>query len=398
MTFFRPAALAAIRRFWVPTTLVDVHTSMLSREAAERLIAARWKTASQSAQARRQVSGSRISPSSNSAPDGTHSRRPRLRSSSTRTRLPCARRASVRWLPMNPAPPVTSSGCWGTALSPPAVVPGGRANASRIRLHAVPEHGPQGDDAVPGADLLAFRDGAGAISYRGLTEPESPAIELHGDLVIQLEAAGLELQLLERPRGVELQPRIHVGDLMAHQDGRPGPTHERGRPGCDALLRVLAREQPAAELANPAREPIAVDDLLPRSQDREQGRIVGGVILEVRILEQNVVSGGRVDAAPQGRAPALVGMLVDEPHPGASADDPFGSVSRSVVDHDDLFGEPRGLDVHALDRLDQRPDACFLVVGRHHDRQNLRHRSLIPRCVPPPARRFPRTREAPSLA
>jgi hypothetical protein len=50
---------------------------------------------------------SQMSSSANCAPAGTFSRLPLDRLSITQTSWPRARAASARWLPMNPAPPVT---------------------------------------------------------------------------------------------------------------------------------------------------------------------------------------------------------------------------------------------------------------------------------------------------
>ena len=72
--------------------------------------AAWWYTTSIPRTARAAVTGSEQSPSTSSTPAATgarFSRRPPCRLSRTRTRWPASTKASARWLPMKPAPPVT---------------------------------------------------------------------------------------------------------------------------------------------------------------------------------------------------------------------------------------------------------------------------------------------------
>src|SRR5262245_57129985 len=69
-----------------------------------------WKTASTPRTARAAVRGSAQSPRSTSTSSFTRrrfARSPDEKSSSTRTLCPARAKASVRWLPMKPAPPVT---------------------------------------------------------------------------------------------------------------------------------------------------------------------------------------------------------------------------------------------------------------------------------------------------
>jgi len=120
-----------------------------------------------------------------------------------------------------------------------------------------------------------------------------------------------------------------------------------------------------------AKESRAVHHLGPTGQDRpQQDRVVGRVVLEVGVLDQQDIAGRMAQALADGGALALVArqqVQVEVAPRGLLAQDIAGAVGREVVDDDDLL-----LDVAEVDRpylIEQRRDGIFLVVAGDDDRE-----------------------------
>jgi hypothetical protein len=114
-------------------------------------------------------------------------------------------------------------------------------------------------------------------------------------------------------------------------------------------------------------EPRAVHHVGHAVEERlEQGAVLGGVVLEVGVLDDHVLGRGLGEPPAQRRALALVVGL--EEHPDAGVVEPgehvAGAVGRAVVDDDDL-GRPR----RGHDLVDHGRDRRPLVVAGHDDGQ-----------------------------
>ena len=108
--WLRATGSTASKTLTVPTTLTSASKSGRRTEVGTSACAARWKQTSGPASVNTLPSaGSRMSSSTRLAADATFSRLPELRSSRTTTSSPRASRASTRFEPMKPAPPVTKS-------------------------------------------------------------------------------------------------------------------------------------------------------------------------------------------------------------------------------------------------------------------------------------------------
>src|SRR5664280_1607963 len=104
-----PTDRAASSTRTVPITFTAASKSGRSTETRTSAWAARWKQTSGRSSAKRSSSGSRISSTCSRACWLTFSRFPLERLSTMSTESPRAIRASTRFEPMNPAPPVTSA-------------------------------------------------------------------------------------------------------------------------------------------------------------------------------------------------------------------------------------------------------------------------------------------------
>src|ERR1044072_1512146 len=106
----RPVCRQAWMSFKLPSTLASASSIGCSTET-RTLACAAWCETTVTPRSRKRASrpSSRRSRSTSSAAEGTFSRRPVERLSSTMTRCPSARAPSARWLPMKPAPPAMRS-------------------------------------------------------------------------------------------------------------------------------------------------------------------------------------------------------------------------------------------------------------------------------------------------
>ena len=97
---------------------------------------------------------------------------------------------------------------------------------------------------------------------------------------------------------------------------------------------------------------------------------VGRVVLEVGVEDAGELALGLGQRGLDGRALALVVVVLDQPHPGvpvAVAQDLAGAVGRAVVDDDQL---ELARQLGGQDLGDRALDALALVVDRHQDGQH----------------------------
>ena len=118
--------------------------------------------------ARLTASASLTSPSMKSTRLSTYSALPVDRLSSTRTLYPSRRSSSARWLPMNPAPPVTSA-------TTPSPLPGSPDPLARSPAHGSTPRGrdddDDDDDGVFTAPLVASRATASRLRLGSVCTP-----------------------------------------------------------------------------------------------------------------------------------------------------------------------------------------------------------------------------------
>ena len=234
----------------------------------------------------------------------------------------------------------------------------------------VPEDRPQGDDPVRPADLLPFPVGPARVGDRHLVDPRAHLRQLGGELGLHAEAVGPDGDALDDVGAEDLVPRLHVGEVQVRDHVGDERQHLVGD--------VVPEEEHAARGAREARP---VDHVRLALEDRRQElRVVPRVVLEVRVLDQHDVAGRLGEAAPEGGALPLVGLLVEDPDLVllVGGPEPAGlgqlglqpaqvvarAVRGAVVDDDDLLGHRHGLD--ALEDLRKREP---LVVDRDDDRQ-----------------------------
>jgi hypothetical protein len=127
-----------------------------------------------------------------------------------------------------------------------------------------------------------------------------------------------------------------------------------------------------------AQEPGAVHDVGNAALDgRQELHIVAGVVLEVRVLNENDLATGSLEASPQRRALAGIARLEQDAQPvrieRLPVDQQLSSAIRgAVVNDDDLL-----VNGDALDAVQDLFDCLALVVNRDHNGE-LDHRCAGP--------------------
>jgi hypothetical protein len=117
----------------------------------------------------------------------------------------------------------------------------------------------------------------------------------------------------------------------------------------------------------------AVDDV-GEAQAFEQGNIVGGIVFEVGILNQDVVAGGLADTPLHGLALTLVGVLGEDADGGGGArggkgsGDGFGVVFGAIVDYEDFLLEAEPLYRDGDDALEKLAEEGALVISGNYYR------------------------------
>src|SRR4051812_31463784 len=152
-----------------------------------------------------------------------------------------------------------------------------RTFASFTEMASVPEavleERPHGREAVLPRDLLPLVVGAPVVADRQLVDPEAATADLGGQLRLDAEV-GLA-QRLGRAQHLERE------SLVARLPVRQRRVVEDVREQREEAVAGLVPEEVHA-LRPPAAQPRAVDDVGVALQDRrDQGRDVGGVVLEV---------------------------------------------------------------------------------------------------------------------
>src|SRR6059058_4387808 len=212
------------------------------------------------------------------------------------------------------------------------------------------------------ADLLPVRVAPPVVGDRHLVDAAAQVRHLGGELGLEAEALRADGQALQDVGPENLVAGLHVGEVQvgAHVGEE-----------CEQLVadRVPEHEHPAR-----ARVARAVDDVGVAVEDRlDEPRVLGGVVLQVGILDDRDVAAHVGDGGPHRGALALVVRLEDEHEAvrrrvrrrGAQLlEHGARPVGRAVVDDDDLLWEADG-----HDPLEEGPDGADLVVHRDDDRQ-----------------------------
>src|SRR5262249_13056661 len=110
----------------------------------------------------------------------------------------------------------------------------------------------------------------------------------------------------------------------------------------------------------------AEDHVGPVFDDRlNEPRILGGIVFEVGVLDDDHITAGVAKPFAQGGAFALVVWLVDNAQSVAfqALQDVARAVGAAIVHEDDFFG-----DRYRLDALQQFADPAALIVNGDHDR------------------------------
>ena len=112
-------------------------------------------------------------------------------------------------------------------------------------------------------------------------------------------------------------------------------------------------------------EPRAVDHVGHALDDRlDQAMVLGGIVFQVGVLDDDDVAGGLGEAGPHGRPFAAVPLVQDDANVFAAVDRRQHvprAVGAAVVDQDDLLG-----DGHLADAADDLDHRGLLVVDRDH--------------------------------
>ncbi|EAU68603.1 hypothetical protein STIAU_8807 [Stigmatella aurantiaca DW4/3-1] len=154
------------------------------------------------------------------------------------------------------------------------------------------------------ANLLALLVGAAVVADGHLVHAPAAAGDLRGDLGLEAEPLFLHPDGFQHLGAEGLVAGLHVREVQARGHVGEGGEH------------VVHHRVP--EVEHPARragEAAAVDDIRLAIEDGlDDLGDVPRVVLEVRVLDDDDVPGGLGEAAPQGRALALVVRLEEHAH------------------------------------------------------------------------------------
>ena len=196
---------------------------------------------------------------------------------------------------------------------------------------------------------------ADADLVEGAAAPREPG----GDLGIEAEAVLLQLDCLDDLAPEDLVAGLHVGEVevgeaVGQQGQQPVGDH------------VPEKQHPVRVAAGEAR---AVDHVGVVLEDRrDQPRVVGRVVFQVGVLDDDDVAGRRRDASACRSTLAAVVRLEDGAVDAVgerAAQQLDAAVGRAVVDHDDLKPRHGG----AADPGDQLGDRGGLVEAGDDDRK-----------------------------
>ena len=161
---------------------------------------------------------------------------------------------------------------------------------------------PQGGDAVGPPDLLAFPVAASRVGDRHLVDARAHPGQLGGQLGLDAEAVRPDHDAPGEVGPHRLVARLHVRQVQVG-DGV-------GDQGQELVRDVVPEEEHPARRAG---EPGAEDRVGPPVHDRpDQPRVLLGVVLEVRVLDEQDVAPGLGKAPADRGALALVPLLVED--------------------------------------------------------------------------------------
>ncbi len=165
------------------------------------------------------------------------------------------------------------------------------------------QNDPQGLEGVPPADLLPLFVRAAVVGDGHLVDPESTLGGLGRDLRFKPEPLASQGKGLDDSGAEDLVARLHVSNVQVGA--------EVGHKRQEAVGQRMAEVQNAPGPAG--KESRSVHHVRPALQDGgQEARIVARVILQVRVLDENDVTAGLLDATLNRRAFALVDRLADE--------------------------------------------------------------------------------------
>jgi hypothetical protein len=130
---------------------------------------------------------------------------------------------------------------------------------------------------------------------------------------------------------------------------------------------MLTRKETASVVPNDTAQPVpinAVDFTWP--QGAEQRRVVLGIVFQVGILKEYVISRGLGDPAFDGRSPALIRYLIDNLHLRKTARDLRSAILRAVVNNNNLLGKSQAFGIHRDHGAQKFADERLLVVRRYN--------------------------------
>ena len=219
----------------------------------------------------------------------------------------------------------------------------------------VADEGRQRRGAIAQPDLLPLGPGAREVGDGHLEDAEPAARDLHRDLRVDPEAA--LLNDVERGNHSPVERLVagrHVGQVQVRddvRDQRQDTVADRMPEILDPVLRAAAETRSEHDVGSAG---------LDRPQE---ARVLGGVVLEVGVLDENDLPSRRGERRPQ-RA-ALAGIALVEDHSNSRAPVPArenfaGAVRRSVIHDHDLL-----LDGHLGDETEDLIDRTDLVVHGH---------------------------------
>ena len=120
-----------------------------------------------------------------------------------------------------------------------------------------------------------------------------------------------------------------------------------------------------------AHVPAAVHHVPLASEHRtEHGHVIVRVVLEVGVLDDQELAGGALDPCANGAPLSPVLRHAPQQDIRLRFHDCRRLVSRTVIDHDDLFRDAQRREIHGLDLFQERADETLFVVGGNHDRQH----------------------------
>jgi hypothetical protein len=211
-------------------------------------------------------------------------------------------------------------------------------SAEEVVLHDAPE----GAEAVFPADLFAFLVGAAFVGDADFVQAAAAGGDLGGDLGLEAEAVFLDGDGADEVAAEDLVAGFHVGEVEVGEDV--------GAEGEEAVAEGVPEVEDAVAFA--AGEAGAEDDVGDAGGDGfDEAGVLGGVVLEVGVLDDDELALGGGDAGAEGGALALVDGVSEEGDAGGAGvglKDFVGAVGGVVVDDDEFL-----VDGDSADAIDE---------------------------------------------